>query len=83
MRNGIGDVPLMSIIRISLVDSSAVKSLDRCPELDERSRIFPGGFLRSYARPSFISLRAQKGEERFERPTSNLSAIRSATSALR
>lgn len=41
------DVPLISIILISLVDSSAVSSFDRCPELEERSRIFPGGFLKS------------------------------------
>lgn len=42
------DVPLISIILISLVDSSVVKSFVRCPELDERSRILEGGFRRSY-----------------------------------
>jgi hypothetical protein len=81
MRNGTAGVPLISIIRISLVDSNAVKSFDRCPELDERSRIFPGGFLRSYTRP--IDQQSSRAKSERKIPTSNRSAIRSATSALR
>ena len=41
------NIPLISIMRISFVDSRVVNSFVRCPELEERSRILEGGFRRS------------------------------------